>query len=229
MERHGQGNESPDSTSDQDSLEEHTVVVDRDVPEERTVLVDRDSPGEHTVVVNRAALEEHTVVVNRAALEEHTVVVDRDSPEEHTVLVDRDVPGEHTVVVDRDVPEEHTVVVDRGAKPESRLAVLGVISRRARRRDLTPAPGGAAAQRTSVVASGPGAVSTYSPRAIPQPPLVAPKLESGPDASRLDAPSMPSVRRQSRRFGRTTLAIAAAACVVSVTGIVVVILALVTG
>jgi hypothetical protein len=138
------------------------------------------------------------------------------------------------VVVDRSSPDEGTVVLEgrraRGRRVAPRSgSVLGAIPRRGQRRELTPAPGGAEVQRTAVLASGPGAVSAYAPRTIPAPPVVAVTPEPGQEATRADAPSMPSVVRASQRRSRVALAAFAIACIVSVVGLVLMILVLTAG
>ena len=168
-----------------------------------------------------------TVVVDRTpVVEEGTVVIDRAAPDEGTVVIDRAVPDEGTVVIDRSSPDEGTVAIERrrgGARrtPPRSSSVLGALPRRGQRRELTKAPGGEAANHTAVLASGPGAVTAYTPRAIPDPPTISAISEAGPEATRADAPSMPSVARSATRWSRTALAAFAGACVVSVAGLIV--------
>jgi hypothetical protein len=178
-----------------------------------------------------------TVVVDRTPIvDEGTVVIDRvPAPDEGTVVIDRSVaPDEGTVVIDRSSPDEGTVVIEgRGARSRRAASrsssVLGDIPRRGQRRELTPAPGGAEVQRTAVLASGPGAVNSYAPRAIPAPPAEGVIPESGPEATRASAPSMPSVVRASTRRSRIALAAFALACVISVVGLVMMIVLLTAG
>jgi hypothetical protein len=177
-----------------------------------------------------------TVVVDRTPMvEEGTVVVDRSpAAEEGTVVVDRSVPDEGTVVIDRSSPDEGTVVIERrrdGAQrtPPRSSSVLGALPRRGRRRELTHAPGDESVNRTAVLASGPGAVTAYTPRAIPDPPTISAVTEAGPEATRADAPSMPSVARSATRWSRTALAAFAGACVVSVAGLIVLFVLLTAG
>jgi hypothetical protein len=73
--------------------------------------------------------------------------------------------------------------------------------------------------RGAVDAVGPGTVTTYEPREIPEPPAAPPVLP-GVEATRADAPAMPSVARRSRRGGWIALGVFAASCVVSVGGLV---------
>lgn len=183
-----------------------------------------DEVGETVVVDRSSAVEERTVVVDRSvAPEEHTVVVDRSAPvEERTVVVERSTLEERTVVVDRSAPvEERTVVVDRRRNRPRSGSVLGDIPRRRRHRELTPAPGGA--QSSAVLASGPGAVTAYTPRAIPPPPSPAPEIALGPEATRADAPSMPSVAKSAHRTTLFAFGALAAAVVISVVGLIVIV------
>lgn len=173
--------------------------------EDRTIVVQRDT-GE---------LEDHTVVVDRdAEPEDHTVVVERGGEaEDRTVVVERG-DGDRTVVVDRNASPDATVVVSRGAKAKRTPTKT---PRGRTRINLPPVEPGTVEQ--AILAPGPGAVAAYAPREIaPQPEASAP-IELGPEATRAPAPSMPSVRRSSRRLGVIALVGFALACVVSVAGL----------
>lgn len=67
---------------------------------------------------------------------------------------------------------------------------------------------------------GVGHRERYDPRPVPSPPPAAAPLPTGVDASRLEAPAMPSVRKASRRAGVLTIAALLAAVVLSVAGLV---------
>jgi hypothetical protein len=200
-------------------------------------LPDSEEDGGETVVVHRTpAVDEGTVVIDRSpAVEEGTVVIDRSAPEEGTVVIDRSLAVEEgTVVIDRSAPEEGTVVIDRrrdsGRRtPRSGASVLGTLPQRGRRRALTPAPGGEAVNKAAVLASGPGAVTTYSPRAIPSPPAPSVNPDTGQSATRAAAPSLPSVARRSTRWSRTALAAFAIACLISLIGLVLMVVILTAG
>jgi hypothetical protein len=153
-------------------------------------------------------------------------VVDRSEPDESTVVVDRSEPDESTLVVDRSEPDEHTIAVDR--EPAKRSNVMRSLPRRGGKRQITLAPG-ADANKTATLAAGPGAVAEYTARAIPAAPTAAPVVELGPEASRANAPSMPSVAKLSRRGGAIALVSAASAVVVSVVGLVLIAGALLNG
>ena len=73
--------------------------------------------------------------------------------------------------------------------------------------------------RGAIDAVGPGAVATYEPREIPAPPA-APAPFQGAEATRAEAPSMPSVARRARRGAAVTLALVAGACLVSIVGLI---------
>jgi hypothetical protein len=232
---------------DRSEPDDGTVVVDRSEPDDGTVVVDRSEPDDGTVVVDRSEPDDGTVVVDRSEPDDGTVVVDRSEPDDGTVVVDRSEPDERTVVVDRSEPDESTVVVDRSApddgtvlvakpgvgKPAGpaakRATVMRTLPRRGAKREVTLAPGGAAANKTATPAAGPGAIATYESRELPPPPAPAPVIELGPEATRAPAPAMPSVSRHSRRQGRIAMAAFGIAILVSVSGLIAIVVAVVTG
>ncbi|MGV3713287.1 hypothetical protein [Pseudolysinimonas sp.] len=140
-----------------------------------------------------------------------TIVVDRELDGE-TVVVERD--GDSTVVVEREAADG-TVAVTRARPASPSTPALG---RGRRRRGMTMPPVAPGYGRGAVVASGPGAVSTYEPRAMPEP-LPAPTVFPGVAATRVPE-ALPSVQRRSRRAAVVTLALVAASGVVSVVGLV---------
>lgn len=145
-----------------------------------------------------------TVVVDRE-LDGATVVVERET--DSTVVVDRGPAGEEAA--------DGTVAVTRARPTSPTTPALG---RGRRRRGMTMPPVAPGYGRGAVVASGPGAVSTYEPRAMPEPPP-APTVYPGVEATRVPE-ALPSVGRRSRRAAIVTLALVAASCVVSVVGLV---------
>jgi hypothetical protein len=213
---------------DRSAPEDGTIVVDRSAPEDGTVVVDRSAPDDGTVVVDRSAPDDGTVVVDRSAPDDGTVVVDRSAPDDGTVVVDRSSPDDGTLVIDRAAPDDGTAVVERPDAPAKRPPVMNAPTRRRNRREVTLAPG-AGANKEATLAAGPGAVAAYPARAILAPPSAAPIIELGPEASRADAPSMPSVAKQSRRRGLIALAVAGGAVVVSVIGLIAIVAALING
>jgi len=181
---------------------------------ERTTVVDRSDDDDRTTVVERSDLE-------RSDVDERTTIVDRGDPDERTTVVDRGDPDDRTTIVDRgEATDDGTVVVGRGKpvvrKPSASDAALP--SRRSKRRITLP-PVEPGFGREAVEAAGPGAISTYEPRLVPEPPTAPAAVDLGPDATRADAPSMPSVSRRSRRLGLIGLVGFAAACVLSVVGL----------
>lgn len=191
-------------------------LIEDDENDDRTTVIDREAPD----------LDERTVVVDRSAdPDDGTVVVDRSAaPDDGTVVIDRgsDV-DDGTVVVDRGTAaDDGTSVVQRGKNREARRAsVLDSVPSGRGRRSITVPPVEPGFGRDAVEAVGPGAVSSYEPRAIPAAPLSPGDIPLGEEATRADAPSMPSVSRRSRRLGLAALASFAAACVVSVVGLIV--------
>lgn len=240
--------------SQHEDHEDGTIVVDRraapaehgpdDGPEDGTVVVDRTAPpsasadddavDDGTIMVDRSAPDDGTVVVDRTAdpdPDDGTVVVDRTSdPDDGTVVVDRSAePDDGTVVVDRSVAaDDGTLVVERPAAPAKRGPVMRTLPRRGAKREVTLAPG-TGANKTATLAPGAGAIAEYEKREIPAPPAATPQIELGPEASRANAPSMPSIAKQSRRRGLIALSVTAGAIVISVVGLVLVIRALITG
>lgn len=157
--------------------------------------------------------------------DERTTVVDRTStaPDDGTIVVDRisTAPDDGTIIVDRSsaAPDDGTVVVSRDKPAARKPGVPGLPSRRSNKRRITLPPVEPGFGREAVEASGPGAVSTYEPRLIPDVPQAAADVELGPEATRADAPSMPSVVKSSRRMGLIGIVGFALACVLSVAGL----------
>ncbi len=166
---------------------------------------DADVPTDDSAAGDRAAQEE-TVVVDRAA-EAETVVVERI---DRTVVVERTLAAEGTVAVTR----------ERAKTPAAGLAIPGG----RRRRGMTMPPVAPGFGRGAVDAVGPGAVATYQPRQIPEPPS-PPSAVPGVEATRVPAPAMPSVARRDRRIGMIALGVCAASCLVSVVGLIAIALA----
>jgi hypothetical protein len=219
--------------------------------DERTVVVDgrlAADPGE------AAEPDDGTVVVDRPAPEpeEGTVVIDRPAPDadpdDGTVVVDRPAPepDDGTVVVERPAPdaEDGTVVVERpapdaaAATPEPAGGTTGGPSalvrrvpsgRRARRTAITLPPAGTVTERRAIDAVGPNAVESYVPRELPAPPPAPAAVPGGVEATRAPAPAMPSVRRRGRILGRRVVLLVGGAIVVSIAGLVLIILFVVSG
>lgn len=177
-------------------------------------MADKREENEETIVVDRE-VEAETIVVDRE-VEAETIVVDREV-EAETIVVDRSDLSDSTVIVDRTPAQDGTVAVtrERAKKPAAGPAVPGG----RRRRGMTMPPVAPGFGRGAVDAVGPGAVTTYEPREIPEPPSATPAFV-GVEATRAEAPAMPSVARRSRRAGLIALGVFAASCVISVGGLV---------
>jgi len=154
-----------------------------------------DESAEETVLADDAIAE--TVTAHRADAE--TIVVER---------VDR------TVVVERAGPVDAAAGVTRERPP----TVPG-LPRGKRRRGMSMPPVAPGYGRGAVDAVGPGAVATYEPRVLADPPP-PPAVYPGVEATRTTASGLPSVARRARRTGMLALAAFGAACVVSVAGLI---------
>ncbi len=145
-----------------------------------------------------------------------TEVVDRSQPDPAddatyaTIALDR-APAGGSAAAD---PE---TVDTTYAPPAPRPSLRG--RRTARRRGIAFPPLDPGA-RTAVPAVGPGAVESYPVRELVPPPPPPAVVEGGPAATRAPAPAMPSVERRSRRIGRVTVALVAAAILVSALGLI---------
>ncbi|MGN6274116.1 MAG: hypothetical protein ACTHMQ_13615 [Protaetiibacter sp.] len=219
---------------------EDTVVVQRhdDDDAERTIVRPRRRRAvdvEDTVVVDRAAASEDTVAVDRSSTGEDTIVVDRrprllgidDDDDDDTDRsasrppLDADDDTDRTVARPRDESDDETISVDRSA-PSIKLPPVPSLRRARvqRRRGIAPPPvpvGFAPPARNAV---GPGAVEHYAPRGLVPPPP-APKVLPPGDAvpARGIDRSLPSVARRSRRTGAVALAAFIGACLLSATGL----------
>ena len=160
------------------------------------MIDDDDDEDDETIVIDR----EPTVVPERE--EEHTIVLARRRPASD---IDDGDHAEETIVIDRDA-EDRTIALGRRAPaPPVDDPVLRLLPGRAR------------------PAVGPNVVESYPAREpiLPGVPVVADTVERG--RVRPDRAGLPSVVRRSRRAGIRSLVVFAAACVVSIVGIVVVI------
>jgi hypothetical protein len=202
-----------------------------------------DDDAERTIVVDRGAdADEETIVVDRGADDagEETIVVDRDTGAERTIVVDRrpkllgaepddgadeDDDTDRTVARPRDDIDDETITVDRSAPSVSLPPVPSLRRARVqRRRGIAPPPvpvGFAPAARPAV---GPGAVEHYSPRELSPPPAAPAAFEGTVAAARAFDPALPSVARRTRRTAVIAVAAFATACVVSVTGLTLIVL-----
>ncbi|MGV8886059.1 MAG: hypothetical protein ACOH1T_10810 [Microbacteriaceae bacterium] len=206
--------------------------LDEETADRTEIRLDQDDEdNEATIVRPIVALDEDdeaTIVRPLTTLDEDdeaTIVrplATLDEDDEATIV--RPLAGspeldEGTIIVDRAGTDEGTVVVDRNRPIAQRPGASAPTRRGKRRITLPPVEPGFAPE--AVDASGPGAISTYEPRLVPEAPEVAPVAELGPDATRAHAPSMPSVGRRSRRLALIGIVGFGLACAISVVGLVI--------
>jgi hypothetical protein len=185
---------------------------------------------------------------------DETIVVDRsDSGDEQTIVVDRrprllgieddddddtdrsatrppleaEDDTDRTVARPRDddADADETITVDRAA-PSVKLPPVPSLrpARVQRRRGIAPPPvpvGFAPAARAAV---GPGAVDHYRRRELAVPPAVRAAPDGGIVSTRVIDPDLPSVARRARRTAVVALAAFVGACIVSVTGLTLILL-----
>lgn len=191
---------------------EDTVVVNRDDAElDRTIV----RPRRHRDAGTDAA---DTILVDRGRADiDETILVDRRPASARLDDDDDDDDTDRTIA--RPSHDDDTILVDRGAPPVSLPPVPSLRrARPERRRGIAPPPipaGFAPAARPAV---GPGAVEHYTPRRIAPPPD-APVAPEGIAAGRVIDPDLPSVARRARRTTVVALAAFAGACLVSATGL----------
>jgi hypothetical protein len=230
-----------------DSELDDTIVVERteDADLDRTIVRPRRRA--------RAAAEPLTTDADADAVDE-TIVVDRsDSGDEQTIVVGRrprllgleddddddtdrsatrppleaEDDTDRTVARPRvdDADDDETITVDRAA-PSVKLPPVPSLrpARVQRRRGIAPPPvpvGFAPAARAAV---GPGAVDHYRRRELAPPPAVRAAPDGGIVSTRVIDPELPSVARRARRTAVVALAAFVGACVVSVTGLTLILL-----
>ena len=229
---------------DGDDDAERTIVRPRRhraVDVDDTVLVDRAAAGEDTVAVDRSADgdegadDDETLVVDRSAAGEDTIVVDRrprllgidDDDDDDTdrsasrPSSDVDDDTDRTVARPRDESDDETISVDRSA-PSIKLPPVPSLRRARvqRRRGIAPPPVPVGFAPPARPAVGPGAVEHYAPRELVLPPP-APRNPPPGDAmpAREIDRSLPSVARRSRRTAAVALVAFVGACLLSVTGL----------
>jgi hypothetical protein len=208
---------------------EDTIVVDRDAEAvEDTVVVDRSADAvEETIVVDRGAdAVEETIVVDRGADAERTIMVDR-RPKLLGADPDDDDDTDRTVARPRDdiVDDDETITVDRSAASVPLPPVPSLRPARVqRRRGIAPPPIPAGFAPAARAAVGPGAVEHYRPRELSAPPVAPTAPEGDAVTTRVIDPALPSVARRARRTAVVAVAAFAGACVVSVTGLTLILL-----
>lgn len=225
-----------------DSDLDHTIVRPSRRARARTAAADAEDSAEETIVVDRSRdADEETIVVDRSGRgDEETIVVDRrpqllgidDDDDDDTdrsasrpALPAQDEDTDRTVARERDDSDEQTITVDRSASAVKLPPVPSLRRARVqRRRGIAPPPvpvGFAPAARAAV---GPGAVDHYSLRELRPPPEARPVPEGGVAPTRVIDPQLPSVARRARRTAVLAWAAFAGACVVSVTGLTLILL-----
>ena len=212
-----------------------------DEGDERTIVVQRRAPAdEETMVVDRGArgvsadADERTVVVARDDEDDDTRVVDPD--DDRTVARVR-TDDDATIARPRREDDDRTVARPRrdddatvvSGAPEASASSLPPVPslrrvRGERRRGIAPPPLPAGFTRAPSAAVGPGAVEHYAPRELPAPPTAAPASVNPAALARVPDAALPSVARRARRTAIASLAAFAAACLVSVTGLVLIVL-----
>lgn len=225
-----------------DSDLDHTIVRPSRRARAGTAAADTEDSAEETIVVDRSRdADEETIVVDRSGRgDEETIVVDRrpqllgidDDDDDDTdrsasrpALPAQDEDTDRTVARERDDSDEQTITVDRSASAVKLPPVPSLRRARVqRRRGIAPPPvpvGFAPAARAAV---GPGAVDHYSPRELRPPPEARSVPEGGVAPTRVIDPQLPSVARRARRTAVLAWAAFAGACVVSVTGLTLILL-----
>jgi hypothetical protein len=222
-----------------------TIVVRRDGDDdaERTILRPRRRRAadiDDTVALERSDADEDTVVVDRSDADEETIVVDRpprllgvddDDDDDDTDRsasrppLDVDDDTDRTVARPRDEADDDTVAVDRSAPPVKLPPVPSLRRARVqRRRGIAPPPVPVGFAPPARAAVGPGAIEHYAPRELAPPPAPTSIAPENAAPARVIDRSLPSVARRSRRTGAVALAAFVAACIVSITGLTLILL-----
>jgi hypothetical protein len=196
-----------------------TTDADADAVDE-TIVVDRsDSGDEQTIVVGRRprllGLEDDDDDDTDRSATRPPLEAEDDT--DRTVARPRDD--------DADDDDDETITVDRAA-PSVKLPPVPSLrpARVQRRRGIAPPPvpiGFAPAARAAV---GPGAVDHYRRRELAPPPAVRAAPDGGIVSTRVIDPDLPSVARRARRTAVVALAAFVGACIVSVTGLTLILL-----
>src|SRR5690606_6809831 len=194
-----------DADADADAVDE-TIVVDRS-----------DSGNEQTIVVDRRPRllgieDDDDDDTDRSATRPP---LEAEDDTDRTVARPRD----------DDADDDETITVDRAA-PSVKLPPVPSLrpARVQRRRGIAPPPvpvGFAPAARAAV---GPGAVDHYRRRDLAPPPAVRAAPDGGIVSTRVIDPDLPSVARRARRTAVVALAAFVGACIVSVTGLTLILL-----
>lgn len=193
-----------------DAVDDRTIAVPRepdDGVDDRTIAVPRE-PAQ--------SVEDHTVVVarRRSAGDRPVLPPAQDDLEDRTVVVDRAADADAAAPTREPVEdaEDHTVVVGRTVRPpapdpptdDAEDLDATIPAAPARRVEMEPLP------------------AIYKPRPAPLRPSRPPTVEGGVAPTRVvdDGAASVSVSRAARRTSVRVLAAVAAACAVSVCGLV---------
>ena len=211
------------------------------------VAEDDDDPERTTVVATRRRRKAAEPAAEPAAAApapddddpERTTLVERrrpaasetaDAPDDdldRTEIVDRDSDSADTIIVERAAPAtsdgDDTVITRPGGAtaPKAKPLTAPVLRTRGdRRRGIAPPPVPAGFAPAPKIAVGPGAVESYPTRELDEArEITAPPLGGIAPTRDLSRP-LPSAERRARRFGRASIAVFAASCLVSVVGLV---------
>ncbi|CAH0231159.1 hypothetical protein [Microbacterium foliorum] len=207
----------PDADAADDAVDDRTIAVPRadaadDAVDDRTIAVPRE---------RAQAVEDQAVVVarRRSAGDGPAPATGPEDLEDHTVVVDRTADAAAPTrepVEDAEDAEDHTVAVGRALRPPASDPVTHHVGHDADAEDLDATIPAAPARRVEMEPLP----AIYKPRPAPLRPSRPPKVEGGVAPTRVVDDEAASVSRAARRTSIRVLAALAAACVVSVCGLV---------
>ena len=197
-------------------VDEATVVVNR--TKAAQAVEPASSTADADASVEPAASVEPVAPVEPGSSE---APVEPDASDAAHVPEAEDALDEATVVVDRsaasktDAPEEATVVVSR---PARRLRRKRIDTEDAEESKSGETADARRVESFAAPTDGP-APAIYKPRPAPLAPVAPPVVVGAAAPTRVEAPGLPSVAKQGRRWSLIALTAAAGACVVSVAGL----------
>lgn len=228
-------------TDDEPEVEETVMLTRRDRRRGGAVVDPPPAPAEAqtAAVADGAADADDSAVVDDSAVpgdvDEATVVVDRrlvpleepaDALDEATVVVDRSSSGSDAPAGALDGEQEQerldeaTVLVSRTPRRVRRKRSERPDDQGDASRDPAPAIEPGAAPRSFEAPTDAPAPEIYRPRPAPLGPSAPPVVIGAAAPTRAVDPDLPSVAKQGLRWSMATLLAFAAACVVSVAGLV---------
>jgi hypothetical protein len=222
-------------TDDETEVEETVMLTRRDRRRSGAVADPATQPAEAETAVAADVEAGGDDSVGVGDVDEATVVVDRrpeavegsdDDPDEATVVVDRssssaEAPAD-VLEVEQEQEQEHMLL-------EEPTVVVSRTPRRLRRKrsdrsddqsDTSVEPASAGAPLSFEAPTDAPAPAIYRPRPAPLGPSAPPVVIGAAAPTRTVDPELPSVAKQGLRWSMTTLVAFAAACVVSVAGLV---------